>query len=462
MSHTDHDASVAQQQADDPSLMSAKTLPPKASYEPGGSSQKLSLRPTPQEELPESRRGVKKCVLAYSGGLDTSVMIPWLIENYGCEVIAFAADLGQGGDMESLRQKAIDTGASKVYIADLHDEFVHDYILPAIRSNAMYEGRYPMHTSLGRPLIAKHMVRVAQQEGADAVAHGCTGKGNDQCRFEFTFMALAPEMRIIAPLREWEMTCRDDEFAYAEARGIHLPISREKPYSIDKNIYGCAIECGDLEDPWNVAPETAFQDTKNPVTAPNEPQDVVVSFEKGVPVAINGEAMGLREIIEHLTTTGNIHGIGRIDMVENRLVGIKSREVYEAPAATILLAAHREIESLVHDKETLRFKEMVEQKFIDIIYNGLWFSPLRDALQAFVEQSDEMVTGDAKIRLFKGSARPIARRSPNSLYDRELSTYEADDKFDHSKAEGFIRLYGMPLAVSARRQRRYMENSGKG
>ena len=429
-------------------------VPPKAGYEPGGKSQKLKIKQPLQEELLPHRRSVKKVVLAYSGGLDTSVMIPWLRENYGCEVVTFTADLGQGGDWKALKKKAIDTGASKCVVRDLRDEFVSDFIIPAIQSNALYEGRYPMHTALGRPLIAKHMIEIALAEGADAVAHGCTGKGNDQCRFEFTVKALAPQLRVVAPLREWEMKCRDDEFAYAEARGIHLPISREKPFSIDKNLYGCAIECGELEDPWNIAPEEAFQDTINPLNAPDEPEDVTIGYRHGIPVSLNGKKMKTLAIIEKLNEIGFRHGVGRIDVIENRLVGIKSREVYEAPAAVMLILGHREIETLALDKDSHRFKEVVDLRFIDMIYNGMWYSPLREALLAFIQKSEEVISGEVALRLFKGSVRPIARRSPNSLYDRKLSTYEADDEYDHSKAEGFIEIYGMPLLIHARRQAR--------
>lgn len=436
-----------------PRRVTARDVPPKASYEPGGASRKLRVRRPDQSELAPARRGVKRVLVAYSGGLDTSVMIPWLIENYGCEVVAYAADLGQGGDMAALKKKARDTGALKCIVDDLRDEFVQDYITPAILANGLYEGRYPMHTSLGRPLIASKMVEVAKAEGCDALAHGCTGKGNDQCRFEFTFMALAPELRVIAPLREWEMKSRDDEFAYAEERGIYLPISRQKPFSIDKNIYGCATECGELEDPWAIAPEEAFQDTKSFENAPDKPEDVVVSFRHGVPEKLNGKKMKPRSIIEKLNEIGGRHGVGRIDMVENRLVGIKSREVYEAPAATILIAAHRELETLTLDKESQRFKEIVDFRFIDIIYNGFWFSPLRESLQEFLVKTNEVVTGDVNMRLFKGTARAVGRRSPNSLYDRKLSTYEADDEFDHGKAEGFIEIYGMPLLVHSRRRK---------
>jgi argininosuccinate synthase len=430
--------------------MAKSTSKKSTTYEPGGKSATLRLSIPKQSDLPAERRGVKKVVVAYSGGLDTSVMIPWLRENYGCEVVAFAADLGQGGDINSLKAKAKATGASKCIVTDLREEFVNDYIIPAIQAHALYEGRYHMHTSLGRPLIAQHQVAVAKAEGADAVAHGCTGKGNDQARFEFTFMSLAPDLRIIAPLREWEMKSRDDEFEYAEARGIHLPIKREKPYSIDKNLYGLATECGELEDPWTEAPEEAYQDTTNPEKAPNKPEDVIISFEAGVPTAVNGKAMKPLKIVETLAEIGNRHGIGRIDMVENRLVGIKSREVYEGPAALLLISAHREIESLVHDRELTRFKEIISQRFTSIIYDGMWFSPLREALQAFIKETQTHVTGEVKMRLYKGGFRPIARRSPYSLYDKSLATYDAGDRFDHTKAVGFLALMGMPLVVRHR------------
>lgn len=426
----------------------------KVTYEPGGSTKKLTLRVPSQEELPVERRGVKRVLVAYSGGLDTSVMIPWLIENYGCEVIAFAADLGQGGDVKQLKQKAINTGAKKCIVEDLRKEFVEEYIIPAIQSNALYEGKYPMHTSLGRPLIAKRQVEIALQEGCDAITHGCTGKGNDQARFEFTFMALAPHLRIIAPLREWEMKTRDDEFEYAEQRGIHLPIKREKPYSIDKNLYGLATECGVLEDPWHVAPEEAYQDVANPVNAPDKPEEITIGFEQGVPVSLNGRKKSVLAIIEELGEIGNKHGIGRIDMVENRLVGIKSREVYEGPAATMLITAHKEVESLVLDRETASFKQLVDQRFTDVVYNGTWFSPLRESLRAFVKDTQQYVTGEVKMLLYKGLARPIARRSPYSLYDTSLATYDAGDRFDRSKAEGFLRIFGMPLEINYGRKQR--------
>lgn len=433
----------------------AATKKPAVTYDPAaGQTQKLTLRVPRQDELPPQRRGVKKVIVAYSGGLDTSVMIPWLRENYGCEVVAFAADLGQGGDAASLKAKAKATGASKCIVKDLREEFANDYILPAIQSNALYEGKYHMHTSLGRPLIAAHQVAVAIAEGADAVAHGCTGKGNDQARFEFTYMALAPDLRVLAPLREWEMKSRDEEFEYAEARGIHLPIKREKNYSIDKNLYGLATEAADLEDPWHVAPEDAYQDSGDPLSAPDKPQDVVIAFEQGVPVSVDGKRMKLVKLIEHLAEIGNVHGVGRVDMIENRLVGIKSREVYEGPAATMLIQAHREIESMVFDKDMARFKDVIDAKFTDLVYTGMWFSPLREAIRQFVLETQKVVTGEVKMRLYKGLARPVARRSPYSLYDKSLATYDKGDRFDHTKAEGFLAIYGMPLVVMNRRAAR--------
>ncbi len=425
-----------------------------ATYEPAGTTQKLKIRKPSQNELEPSRRGVKRVMVAYSGGLDTSVMIPWLIENYGCDIVCFAADLGQGGDMSGLKQKARNTGAKKCIVKDLREEFVNEYVVPAIQANALYEGRYHMHTSLGRPLIAKHQIMAALAEGCDAVAHGCTGKGNDQARFEYGFMALAPQIRIIAPLREWEMKSRDDEFEYAEQRGIHLPIKREKPYSIDKNLYGLATECGELEDPWNIAPEDAYQDSTNPLAAPNKPEDIVIRFEQGVPVGLNGKKMKPLKLVESLTEIGNRHGVGRIDMIENRLVGIKSREVYEGAAALMLIAAHRDLEALVLDRETFHYKTGIDQKFTDVIYFGQWFSPLREALYEFIRKTQELVTGDVKIRMYKGGFRPIARRSPYSLYDKKLATYDAEDVFDHSKAEGFLGISGLPSVVMHERTKR--------
>lgn len=413
-----------------------------------------SHTPAAPDSIAPHRRGVRKVVLAYSGGLDTSVIIRWLIDNYGCEVIAFAADLGQGGELTPLRKKALMTGASKYIQRDLREEFVRDFIVPAIQANALYEGKYPMATSLGRPLIAKHLIEIAQAEGADAIAHGCTGKGNDQCRFEFTAFALDPGIRCIAPVREWEFKTRDEEIEYAKIHKIPVVATKKKPYSLDKNLYGCSIECGVLEDPWNEPPEDAWQDSTSPLKAPNRPVDVMISFEKGVPTALDGRRMSTLTLIEKLAALGHKHGVGRLDLVENRLVGIKSREVYEAPASVILIQAHKELETICLDRDTVRFKEIVGQKFTDLVYNGWWYSPLRESLQAFVEKTQDTVTGDVVMRLFKGSAVPIKRRSPYSLYDKSLATYEAGDQFRHDSAVGFIDIFGLPLRVYASMRKR--------
>jgi len=395
------------------------------------------------------RQGVKKVVLAYSGGLDTSVIVRWLIENYGCEVVCFAADLGQGEELKPLRKKAIQTGASKIVIRDVREEFVQDFILPALKANSLYEGKYPMHTSLGRPLIAKHLIEIAHEEGADAIAHGCTGKGNDQCRFEFTNFALDPKIRCLAPVREWELKTRDDEIEYAAQWNIPVTVTKKKPYSIDKNLYGCAIECGVLEDLQNEPPEEAWQDTVSPVKAPDKPEEVTISFEKGTPVGLNGKKMSTLQVIEKLAKIGNKHGVGRLDVVENRLVGIKSREVYEAPASSILIAAHKELESMCLDRDTARFKEIVGQRFTDLVYNGQWYTPLREALQAFIDRTQETVTGEIVVRLYKGTITTVSRSSPYSLYDKSLATYEAGDQFRHDSALGFIDIFGLPMRIHA-------------
>lgn len=400
--------------------------------------------------MTKPRPKVKKCVLAYSGGLDTSVIIRWLIENYGCEVVAYSADLGQGEDLKPLHKKAIATGASKVIIEDLREEFVNEYVTPALKMNAVYEGKYPMATSLGRPLIAKKLVEVALAEGADAVAHGCTGKGNDQVRFEVVSMALAPHLTCLAPVREWEMKTRDDEIEYAKKYNIPVEATAEKPYSIDKNLYGCSIECGVLEDPWTAPPEDAWQDSTSPADAPDEAEEITIGFDKGVPVKLNGRKMKPLTVVLKLAQLGFKHGVGRIDMVENRLVGIKSRELYEAPASVILIAAHRELENMTLDRATIKMKDSLIPEYSSTVYDGLWFSPLREAVDAFAEKTQERVTGDVRLRLYKGTATPVGRRSPYSLYDYELATYDAADQFDHTAAEGFIKIFTLPAAVQAR------------
>lgn len=399
-----------------------------------------------------TRKKVKKCVLAYSGGLDTSVIIRWLIEHYGCEIIAFAADLGQGENLEPLRKKAIKTGASKIIIKDLRDEFANDFLAPAIHANALYEGKYPLHTALGRPLIAKWLAKIALAEGADALAHGCTGKGNDQVRFEVVTNALAPNLTCLAPVREWELKTREDEIDYAHKHKIPIKATKEKPYSIDTNLWGTAIECGVLEDPNVAPPEDAWPDTRSPEKAPDRAQKIEITFRAGLPVSLNGKKMKLANLIEAVTKIGARHGIGRIDMVENRLVGIKSRELYEAPAATIILTVHKELEALCLDREVMHFKPALQEKFAELAYYGLWFSPLREAISAFMAETQKHVEGTVRLKLYKGNLTILGRESKKSLYDYSLATYDSADVFDHSAAEGFISIFGLPSKVLARRK----------
>jgi len=398
------------------------------------------------------KQNVKKCVLAYSGGLDTSVIIRWLIENYGCEVVAFSADLGQGEDLKPLRAKAIGTGASKIIIKDLRDEFARDFLVPALQANALYEGKYPLATALGRPLIAKWLVEIAKAEGADAIAHGCTGKGNDQVRFEVVTAALAPQLKCLAPVRVWDLKTRDEEIAYARKHRIPIKATAAKPYSIDSNLWGMAIECGILEDPAVEPPEDAWHTTRSPQKAPARPQLVEISFTRGIPTRLNGRAMKLVPLIQELNRIGGLHGVGRLDVVENRLVGIKSRELYEAPAATLLIAAHQELEAMCLDREVAHFKPMLEAKFAELVYYGLWYSPLREAISAFVAKTQEHVTGKVRLKLFKGAVSVIGRESSSSLYDVALATYDTGDVFDRTAAEGFIRIFGLPSKVIARRK----------
>ena len=396
-----------------------------------------------------------KIVMAYSGGLDTSVMIPWLKENHGdAEIISFTGDLGQGEDLPAIRSKALATGATKAVVEDLREEFVRDYIFPGVRANAVYEGMYPLHTALGRPLLAKKMVDLAIAEGADAVAHGCSGKGNDQIRFELGFRALAPQLQILAPLRDWELTTREAEFHYAQERGIPLPITLEKPFSIDENIWGCAIECGEMEDLWTEPPADAWRMTKDPSNAPRGSVGLVITFDQGIPVAIDGREMGGVELLEYLNDLAGTFGVGRIDMVENRVVGLKSREVYEAPAATLLLMAHTELERICLDRPPFNYKRRVSQDFANLIYDGMWFSPLRESLQAFIAESQRPVSGEVRLRVSAGLARITGRRSPYSLYSDELATYSGEDSFDHSTARGFVELYGLSSKTVAEVRRR--------
>ncbi|MCI0462612.1 MAG: argininosuccinate synthase [Gemmataceae bacterium] len=392
-----------------------------------------------------------KVILAYSGGLDTSVMVPWIRENYNLDVVAFTVDLGQGEDIEKIRQKALKTGAVDAVALDARNLFVDLFVWPALMAGALYEGKYPLATALGRPLIAKLMVDTAREYKATAVAHGCTGKGNDQVRFDVTFQTLAPDLRIIAPVREWKMT-RDAEIKFAQQHGIPVEATEESPYSIDQNLFGRSCEAGVLEDPWDEPPEGAFAWTVDPAKAPNEPEYVEIEFERGRPVALNGEKLDGVPLIERLNALGGKHGVGRIDHVENRLVGIKSRELYEAPAAVILHDAHRELEFLCLSKQALRFKTLVSQEYADIIYNGLWFNAFHQDLFQFVLSNQRFVTGLVRVKLFKGKATVVGRKSDFSLYSKKLATYETGDQFDHEAARGFIRLHGLGQTTQARHQ----------
>ncbi len=392
---------------------------------------------------------VKKVVLAYSGGLDTSIIIPWLKENYNCEVIAFAADLGQEEELDGLEEKAIATGAAKCYVEDLRKPFIEEYIWPTLKAGAIYEGRYLLGTSFARPLIAKRQVEIASAEGADAVAHGCTGKGNDQVRFELTYKAFNPKLHIIAPWREWDIRSREDAIAYAEAHKVPIKATKEKIYSNDRNIWHLSHEGGDLENPWNEPQKELFRLTTPLEEAPDKPTYVEIEFEQGIPVAVDGERMDSVPLVYYLNDLAGRNGIGRVDMVENRLVGIKSRGVYETPAGTLLHIAHRELESLVLDRDTLHYKEMMAPKYAELVYNGAWFTPLRQALDAFVEATQENVTGTVRLKLYKGNCIVAGRKSPYSLYREELATFGEEDVYDQTDANGFINLYGLPLKVRA-------------
>ncbi len=390
---------------------------------------------------------MKKIVLAYSGGLDTSCAVRWL-KDQGYEVICFVADLGQGlgegEDFAAIEARALAAGASKVYIKDLQDEFVQDFVIPALKAGAIYEGKYLLATALGRPLIAEYLVEIAHKEKANAVAHGCTGKGNDQVRFEVTIGILDPKLEIIAPVRVWEFKSREEEIEYAHMYNIPIDVSKKKPYSIDRNIWGISIEAGVLENLEQEPPEDAYLITKSPTRDTTYPKYIEIYFEKGVPKKIDGKTYKLKTLINQLNDIGGLYGVGRSDLVENRLVGIKSREIYEAPAATILYTAHKELESLVLDRELAHFKEIISLKYSELVYYGLWCSPLKEALDSFVNSTQKHVTGSIKLKLFKGSCIPVGRKSPYSLYKKELSTYGKEDRFDQKLAEGFIRIWGMP------------------
>ncbi|NJL06028.1 MAG: argininosuccinate synthase [Chloroflexaceae bacterium] len=396
-----------------------------------------------------ARADVKKVVLAYSGGLDTSVIVPWLRQNYHCEVICFCADVGQAEELEGLEAKALASGASKLIVKDLREEFLRDYIIPTMQAGAIYERKYLLGTSFARPIIARHQVLVAEQEGADAVAHGATGKGNDQVRFELTFMALNPHLKVIAPWREWNIRSRQDALDYAAEHNVPVTATAEKIYSRDRNLWHLSHEGGVLEDPWNEPLEDMFQLSHAPEAAPDTPAYLTLSFARGVPVALDGTALGLVELVEQLNQIGGLHGVGRIDMVENRLVGMKSRGVYETPGGTLLYTAHRELESIVLDRETLRAKDRIALEYADLVYNGNWFTPLRAHYDAFVQATQTNMTGDVRLKLYKGNIIVVGRQSPYSLYREDLATFGEDEVYNQTDAEGFIRLYGLPLKVQA-------------
>lgn len=387
----------------------------------------------------------KKIVVAYSGGLDTSVMVKWLHEKYEAEIVTVTGNIGQTSEIKNLEEKARQTGAVKSYIVDLNDEFISNYAWKALKAGAIYEGQYPLATAIGRPLLAKLLVEIAQKENADTVSHGCTGKGNDQVRFEVGIKTLDPSLNIIAPLREWEFKSREEEIDYAIANNIPIHITKSKPYSIDDNLWGIATECGELEDTTNAPPEDAYQMTINPMNAPNEPEKIKIGFEKGVPVSIDGVELSCVDVVKTINQIGGRNGIGRLDIVENRVVGIKSREVYEAPGAIILHRAHLELEKLTLDKDTFRYKQNVSNIYANLIYDGLWFSPLFEALTAFVDKTQEPVCGEIILELYKGNIKVLSRSSVNSLYSKELATYTNEDKFDHKAAVGFIHLMGLPF-----------------
>lgn len=389
----------------------------------------------------------KKVVLAYSGGVDTSVCIPYLMQEWGVEeVITLAADLGQGEELGPIKQKALDSGASVSLVQDGRDEFLRNYAFPAIQANLLYEDRYPLSTALARPLIAKMLVDAAAEYGADAVAHGCTGKGNDQVRFDVSIGALNPDLKVLTPAREWGMS-REETIAYGEKFGIPSPVKKKSPYSIDKNLLGRSIEAGPLEDPWVEAPEEVFEMTRAIADTPDEPDYVEIGFEKGMPVSLDGQALDPIELVTQLNARVGDQGIGRIDMLENRVVGIKSREIYEVPALLVLIQAHRDLESLTLTADVTRYKRGVEQSYGELVYNGLWYSPLKSALDAFITETQERVTGTVRVKLFKGNAQVVGRKSDKAIYSEELATYSADDQFDHKAADGFIYVWGLPTRI---------------
>lgn len=405
--------------------------------------------------MPMKKKGkeIKKVVLAYSGGLDTSVIIRWLKENYRCEVIAFCADLGQGDDLAAIREKALKTGASKVYLDDLREEFVRGFIYPAVRANAIYEGGYLMGTALARPLIAKRQMEIAEKESADAVAHGATGKGNDQVRFELTYSSMNPNIRVLAPWREWDFRSRSDLIAYARKNGIPVDATKKRPYSIDRNLYHSSYEGGILEDPWAEPPEDMFQMTLSPEKAPDRATYIEIDFENGNPVAADGKKMTPAPLLSELNRLGGENGIGRVDLVENRYVGIKSRGVYETPGGTILHVAHRAIESITMDREVMHLRDSLIPRYAELIYYGYWFSPEMELLRKTMDDAQRGVTGTVRLRLYKGNCTVAGRRSPMSLYRRDFATFEEEEVYDQKEAEGFIRVSALRLKIRALREK---------
>lgn len=396
-----------------------------------------------KESIPMSK---EKVILAYSGGLDTSVAITWLMKDY--DVVAVCMDVGEGKDLDFIHDKALKVGAVESYVLDVKDEFAEEYVLPALQAHAYYEQKYPLVSALSRPVISKKLVEIAHKTGATTIAHGCTGKGNDQVRFEVAIAALDPNLKVIAPVREWKWS-REEEIEYAKANGVPVPADLDNPYSVDQNLWGRANECGVLENPWNQAPEDAFGITTSPEEAPDTPEFVDIEFKEGKPVALNGEELKLADLIQKLNTIAGKHGVGRIDHVENRLVGIKSREIYECPGAITLLTAHKEIEDITLVREVSHFKPILENELSNLVYNALWFSPATEAIIAYIKETQKVVNGTAKVKLYKGHAQVVARKSPNSLYDENLATYTSADSFDQDAAVGFIKLWGLPTQVNS-------------